>query len=228
MFKTTSFRTITILIFLFFVFLTSCTSPPSGYIILCAGDSITEIGYPKYLKPLLREKGIRAKVVNQGRSGFNSKEYLVFLKKKRTVLAENHPDFICLQLGTNDVRTDHDHISANDFYTNMKEIIRLFRAFKSRSGKKTHILLATIPPVPDNSSFPFASASTTRVEQEINPIIQKLASEEKIHLVDNHSIFFRLPQLLPEVHPSNQGYEAMAKNWYEALKKQGMKPAGKT
>ena len=206
----------------------SCSSPPPNYIILCAGDSITETGYPRFLSRILRREGIRARVVNHGRSGFNSKEYLVFLEKNKVALADSHPDFICLQLGTNDVRTDHDDTSADEFYANMKEIIRLFRDFETRSGKMPSILLGTIPPIPDGTPFPFSSLSARRVEEEINPLIQKLALEEALILVDNFSVFLRSPHFLPEVHPTEEGYKAMAQNWYRTLKKQGLQTSGKT
>lgn len=213
---------------LIFALLSSCSSSPKSYIIFCAGDSLTEVGYPRFLKSILKRDGIRAKVSNQGKSGFTSREYLVYLTENRTALAKNQPDFILLQLGTNDVRTDHDHTSADEFYANMKQIIRLFRDFTTRSGKDPHILLATIPPVPDDTPFPFTPVSAERVEQEINPLIQKLAQEEKLSLVDNFSVFLDNPHLLPEVHPSDQGYEAMAKNWHKVLKKKGVRSTGKT
>lgn len=218
-----SFRMKTGSIFLFFVLSIACSSPPPGTIILCAGDSITEVGYPKYLRSILKGEGIRAKVINEGRSGFNSKEYLTFLRENKTVLADKHPDFILLQLGTNDVRTDHDHTPADEFYANMKAILRLFRDFKTRTGKNSRILLATIPPVPEGTPFPFTPDSAERVEREINPLIHTLAVEEKIPLVDNFSVFLRSSHLLPELHPSDQGYAAMGRNWYSALKKEGVK-----
>jgi len=207
---------------LIFALLSSCSSSPKSYIIFCAGDSLTEAGYPRFLKSFLKRDGIRAKVLNRGKSGFTSREYLVYLTENRTVLAENHPDFILLQLGTNDVRTDHDHTTADEFYANMKQIIRLFRDFTTRSGNDPRILVAAIPPVPADTPFPFAPASTERIKQEINPLIQKLAVEEKLSLVDNFSVFLDNPHLLPEVHPTDQGYEFMAKNWYNALKKEGV------
>jgi lysophospholipase L1-like esterase len=206
----------------------SCSSPPTNYIILCAGDSITEVGYPKFLSRILKGNGIRAKVVNQGKSGFTSKEYLDFLQKNKTALANSQPDFICLQLGTNDVRIDHDHTSSEEFYANMKEIIGFFRDFQTRSGKTPQVLIAQIPPIPDGIPFPFSPLSAKRVTQEINPVIQRLAKEEKLFLVDNFSVFLDNPHFLPEVHPSDQGYEALAQNWYASLKKQGIRSTGKT
>jgi lysophospholipase L1-like esterase len=216
------------LILLVSVLFFSCSSPPSNYIILCAGDSLTEEGYPPFLERGLKGEGIRVKVLNYGKSGHTSGEYLRFLKRKKTELVEHQPDFILLQLGTNDVRTDNDHTPADELYANMKEIISYFLDFKTRTGKKSRILIATIPPVPEETPFPFAPVSATRVLNEINPLIQKLAEEEKLILVDNFSVFLDNPHLLPEVHPSDQGYEAMAKNWHNALKKEGIRSTGKT
>lgn len=227
--KNTSFlSTVGSLLLILALFSFCSAPPPESYIVLCAGDSLTEAGYPKFLDRLLKEEGIRARVINYGKSGHTSGEYLRFLKEKKSDLAENHPDFVLLQLGTNDVRTDHDRTSAEDFYDHMKEIIRLFQDFKTRSGKNPRILLATIPPVPGGTPFPFSPKSGNRVTEEINPIIYKIAAEEKCSLVDNFSIFLNSPQLLPEVHPSDQGYKAMAKNWHNALIKMGMRQVDKT
>lgn len=200
------------------LFLSYCAVPPSGIIILCAGDSITEAEYPYFLHKTLKKEGIRAKVLNYGRSGFTSGEYLNFLRSNKKTLAAKEPDFILLQLGTNDVRVDHDSTSTEGFYSNMKEIIKIFRGFRNRSKKKSEILLATIPPIPGESSFPFTSESQLRVTEEINPLIKKISVEEKIILVDNYTLFVHSPHLLPEVHPSREGYKHLAHNWYIALK----------
>ncbi len=202
--------------------LSFCTSSPEGVIILCAGDSITEVGYPKFLRQILKTEGLRAKILNQGKSGHNTREYLEFLKKNHAALTETCPDFVLLQLGTNDVRIDQDQTSADEFYHNMKSVIALLGQLKTRSGKQTQILLATIPPIHQDIPFPFAPESGKRVEEEINPLIQKIAGEEKIPLVDNHSLFLRSPHLLHDVHPSEQGYQALAQNWFNTLKKEGI------
>ena len=200
----------------------SCSPSPKSLIILCAGDSITEVGYPRYLQKILKNEGVQVKILNKGKSGNNSREYLTFLEKNQDALSESTPDFVLLQLGTNDVRIDHDRTSATDFYNNMKQIISLLRRLRTRAGKKTLILLASIPPIPENIPFPFAQESGKRVEEEINPLIQKIALEEKIPLVDNHSLFLQSPHLLPDIHPSQEGYKALAQNWFTALKKEGI------
>ena len=215
-------------ILLVLVLMIACSSPPPSYVILCAGDSITEYGYPRFLNSLCKREGVRAKVVNYGKSGHTSGEYRGFLERNLTAMVESRPDFICLQLGTNDIRTDHDHTSAEDFYTNMKQIVHHFRNFATRKGKASRILIATIPPIPDDTPIPFGPESAERIEREINPLIRKLAAEENLALVDNYSVLHDAPHLLPDVHPSDRGYEQLAQNWYLALKKLGMRPVGKT
>lgn len=202
--------------------LSFCSPSPKGVIILCAGDSITELGYPRHLQKIFKKEGIQAKILNQGKSGHNSQEYLTYLEKNRKALSETSPDFILLQLGTNDVRIDHDRTSADDFYNNMKQIIALLRSLKTRTGKEPLILLASIPPIPEEIPFPFAPESRKRVEEEINPLIQKIALQEKIPLVDNHSLFVQSPHLLPDIHPSQEGYRSLAQNWFNTLRKVGM------
>jgi lysophospholipase L1-like esterase len=56
------------------------------------------------------------------------------------------------------------------------------------------------------------------VVREINPLIQKIAAEEQLALVDNYGPFLRSPELLPDVHPSSAGYRQLAQNWLDALK----------
>lgn len=200
-----------------FVLLATCSSPPRGVIILCAGDSITAAEYPRHLQRLLKKDGLRARVLNYGQRGFTSGEYLRYLKRNKDALSEEHADFVLLQLGTNDVRLDGDNTSGEAFGSQMREIIRIFRDFKNRKGESTKIMLATIPPLPGKVNFPFGPESQARVISEINPLLVTIAAEEKLLLVDNYSLFFRSPYLLPDVHPTSEGYRALARNWYEAL-----------
>ena len=199
-------------------FVSACASPPKGIIILCAGDSITAQAYPHFLQQLFNAQAIRAKVLNYGRSGFTSGEYLRFLQSGRDRLASEKPDFILLELGTNDVRADLDFTPAGIFQANMKQIIAIFRAFRSRTGKSPEILLATIPPVPKETPFPFTADSVLRVEGEINPAIKSISDEERLPLVDNYALFSKEPNLLAGVHPSREGYRRLARHWFDALK----------
>jgi lysophospholipase L1-like esterase len=194
-----------------------CSSPPKGVVILCAGDSLTDSEYPRDLRRLLARDGYRAQVLNYGRKGDTSGEYLRFLERQKEALGRRHPDFVLLQLGTNDVRLDGDMTDTPSFARNMRRIIAFCRGFVTRGGDPPRILLATIPPVPETVGDPFGPRSRERIAREINPFIETLAREEQLALVDNYSLFLREPGLLPGVHPSREGYRRLAENWYRAL-----------
>jgi lysophospholipase L1-like esterase len=200
------------------LFVSVCVAPPRGVIILCAGDSITAGGYPHYLQRLLSADGIRARVLNRGRSGNRSGEYLSYLGHDREALLGLKPDFILLQLGTNDVRTDLDHTSTEQFAANMRRILGILGDFRNRDGNPSRILLAAIPPIPEGTTYPFDRDSLRRATEEINPAIRDLAREARIPFVDNHALFLGRPDLLPGVHPSREGYKELARSWYRTLK----------
>ena len=99
----------------------------------------------------------------------------------------------------------------------MRQILAVFRTFRSRSGKIPLILMATIPDIPETPPN-FDASSARRVRAEINPAIREIAAAEGIAVVDQHAVFLRRPDLLPEVHPVREGYRLMAEVWREALR----------
>lgn len=195
----------------------SCSRPPRRSVILCAGDSITELGYPSFLEGLLRRQRVPASVLNYGRRGFTSGEYLRFLRKNRARLEALKPDFVLLELGTNDVRRDGDLTPTPDFDRNMRAIIGLLRTFRGGRAEPPLILLATVPPVPQNAGRPFSAESARRVREEINPALSRMAVDLGLPLVDQYAVFSASPELLPDVHPSPAGYREMARRWWAAL-----------
>jgi lysophospholipase L1-like esterase len=195
----------------------SCSRPERGVVILCAGDSITEQGYPRYLRAALRADGVRARVLNFGRSGNTSAEYLAFLKQSGDRLRAERPDIVLLELGTNDVRVDGDRVTAADFEKNIREIVGIFKGFRTRADKPPAVFLAAVPPVPERSPFPFGPGSAARVSAEINPAVRAVCADLGLGFVDNYALFAASPDLLPGVHPSPEGYRAMAANWYAAI-----------
>ena len=197
----------------------ACAKRPAGTIILCAGDSITEHGYPRFLNRMLRSEGKTVRVINEGKSGHTSGEYLAFMRGNLDRLKALQPDVVLLQLGTNDIRMDGDHTPLDAFERNMRAILDLFAEFRSRAGRPTAILLGTIPHVPEGTPWPFTSESIPRVQAEINPALSALAAERGLTLVDNHAVFAERPELLrpADVHPTPEGDRALAASWQAAL-----------
>lgn len=205
--------------------LCSCSRPERGVVILCAGDSITAQGYPRYLRAALRADGVRARVLNYGRSGNTSAEYLAFLKGNETGLRAERPDIVLLELGTNDVRVDGDRVTAAGFESNIRAIAGILKGFRTRTGEAPAVYAAAIPPIPEGTPFPFGPDSPARVDAEINPAVKAVCADLGLGFVDNHTPFVRAPELLPGVHPSPEGYKAMAATWYAAIRERVPRPA---
>jgi len=189
-----------------------------GLIILCAGDSITEQAYPRLLEHALKEEGRRVRVLNYGKSGYTTGEYLKYLRSGLEKIRAESPDIVLLQLGTNDVRIDGDRTLLPDFERTLREIVAIFQEFANRAGGRTRVLLATIPPIPADTPYPFSPASARRVVAEINPAIRKIAAELNLVLVDNYGLFVEAPELLPGIHPTSEGYQRLSANWLRALR----------
>ncbi len=191
--------------------------PPSGQpIVLCAGDSITAASYPDHLQRLLDGAGLRLQVINAGVNGNTTGEYLSYLRGSR-IIERYNPAWVLLQLGTNDIRIDGDATPIERFRENLGEILDLITRHRNPDGSSPRVILATIPPVPVEVPGHFDTASRSRVESEINPAILTIARQRGLSLADNHALFAARPVLLPEIHPSEEGYRALAETWYAAL-----------
>jgi hypothetical protein len=102
-------------------------------VILCAGDSITAAGYPGHLQELLERDGIRVQVVNAGIRGDSTAEYLRYLEKSRIVELTN-PDWVLLQLGTNDLRIDGHATTTERFRSNLESILDRMERHRDRAA----------------------------------------------------------------------------------------------
>lgn len=197
--------------------LAGCRARPRNWIVLCAGDSLTERGWPAHLDRALGRAGLSARVYNMGRSGHTSGEYLRFLRSERSRFAAARPDFVLLALGTNDVRIDADATPREAFRANLREIAAELGRLESRFGRPPRLVVATAPPIPAGEPFPFGPDSDRRIREEINPEIKALARELGVPVADQHALFSAAPGLLPAVHPSEEGYRRMGETWLDIL-----------
>ncbi|MBN2398724.1 MAG: SGNH/GDSL hydrolase family protein [Candidatus Aminicenantes bacterium] len=189
----------------------------TGYpVILCAGDSITAADYPGYLQELMDKNGLLVQVINAGRKGDSTAEYIRFLEKSRIVERIN-PSWVLLQLGTNDLRIDSHATTTEQFKKNIESILDRIERHRLPDGSIAQIILATIPPIPLEVRWHFDASSRLRVEAEINPTLRDIARRRGLILADNHALFVNRPDLLPEIHPSKKGYRALAAAWHRIL-----------
>lgn len=189
------------------------TGPP---VILCAGDSITAASYPEYLQELMEKDGLLVQVINVGRKGDSTAEYIRYLEKSR-IVERIEPSWVLLQLGTNDLRIDSHATTTEQFKKNLESILDLIERHHRPDGSSAQVILATIPPIPQEVRWRFNASSRVRVEAEINPAIRAIARRRGFILADNHALFAGRPDLLPEIHPSEKGYRVLAEAWRRIL-----------
>jgi lysophospholipase L1-like esterase len=188
---------------------------PSGinyYKVLCLGDSLTASSYGQYtrhLQHLFNTGSLKCNVYSAARPGNTSGEYLEYLKKSNIIEMIN-PHILVIMLGTNDVRIDGDHTETARFEENMRGIIAMIENYKKPGSAKFFVFIATIPPIFKCDLPTFDETSQRRVKNEIVPAIRKLAQEKKIHLLDIYRFFEKKPSLLPGIHPTKEGYRAVA------------------
>jgi lysophospholipase L1-like esterase len=211
-----------LLLFLLQLLASACRREPvvpvlSGLpVILCAGDSITAASYPKHLKKLLADDRLPVQVINAGVKGDSTAEYIRFLEKSQ-IIERTDPDWVLLQLGTNDLRIDSHATTTLQFQKNLESILDRIGRHRNKDGSSPRILLATIPPIPVEVRWHFDSGSRRRVEAEINPAIRDVARQRGLVLADVHALFAGRPELLPEIHPSEEGYRELAEFWHRIL-----------
>jgi len=195
------------------------SKPPKPVHILCLGDSLTTSdygNYPQYLKQWIAP--IRpAKIRTVARPGNTSGQYLEFLRASDFLHRET-VDFALLMLGTNDVRIDSDHTATDQFRNHMEEMIIGIRTRTSPFFRgRPRIFLATIPPIFHIDLPVFDETSRERILREINPAIRDLASRYRLRVVETETLFRRQRHLLPGIHPSKEGYQKIAREFFRAI-----------
>lgn len=198
--------------------LQSCTSNPT--VIACVGDSITAgakhknqsaTAYPKVMGDLL---GDDYSVVNLGRSGatalkagnlpyWNCKEFSnVFAVK---------PDIITIKLGTNDSKPFN--WNAEGFKESYQSLIDTFQTISPTP--KIHLCLPV--PVFEHSQFKIDGKI---VDDEVIPIIETIASENNLPIIDLYQPFVGKGDLVPDgVHPEEEGAAILAEIIAKEVKK---------
>lgn len=191
--------------------------PTHEVYVYCLGDSITAGSYPQYIESLLKKINKNVHVINKGVPGHNSYQYLKYMIRNKFPNDEMQIDYVLIQLGTNDIRIDTDQTSTEQFIKNMKEIIHRFKMHRNDNDSHPKVFLSTIPPIVIKIPHFFDETSRSRVEKEINPAIFQIGQEENCPVVNNYELFINNPNLLPEIHPNEDGYKAMAENWFKML-----------
>lgn len=197
----------------------------SKFRIACVGNSITygsglkdrlTESYPARLQALL---GSKYEVLNFGVSGATvlkkgNKPYWNTPEYQQVMNAA--PDLVFIKLGTNDSK-QINRAEMPGFEADYKEMIR---AFKGLSTKPRVVLLLPIKAFSDEKF----GISGTYLKSNMIPVIQKIAYDEQLEILDLYSLFADKEALLADkIHPNAAGDDFIALR-LEAFLKQQTKP----
>ena len=184
--------------------------------VACIGDSITfgmgadeGMSYPAQLQTLL---GAQWEVANFGISARTLllKGDLPWRNEPAFRNAQDfEPDVVIIMLGTNDTKPQNwEHI--DEFYSDYSDLVDVFAGLPG----KPRIYVCRPCPVPEPGNWGISEAN---ILKEI-PLIDRLAEEKGLGLIDMHAALEFMPELLPDrVHPNTSGALVMAETAYAAL-----------
>ncbi len=184
--------------------------------VACVGDSITQgagaekgKAYPSQLQEMLGEKW---EVKNYGLSGRTLMDSgnVPYMKEKvyQDALA-SAPDVVVIMLGTNDTKPQNWD-KKEDFVPDYTKLVKSFQGLAS----KPKIWVCRPCPVPGVGNFGINEAAV----QEQIPLIDKLAEDMGLGVIDMHAALEKNPDLLPDrVHPNTEGAGKMAEAVFTAL-----------
>lgn len=178
--------------------------------VACVGDSITEgYGAPKgysYPDQLQRELGTGWKVGNFGVSGRTllRKGDHPYWKERAFERAQAfRPNVVVILLGTNDTKPQNWKFR-DEFTTDYRDLIRIFKSLPDKPR------IYVCRPLPALTPINF-QIDGRYILEEI-PLIDRVAREEQVDVIDLHTALSPHPEFLPDrVHPNADGTALMAK-----------------
>jgi lysophospholipase L1-like esterase len=198
------------------------TTAPTPIRVACIGDSITEgygadpgKSYPSQLQPLLGN-GYQVKNFGLGGRTLLKNGDAPYWREQALKDAQAfQPNIVVIMLGTNDTKPQN-WVHHDEFASDYKELIELFKNLDS----KPHVFICRPCPVPDPGNYGINEAN---LQTEI-PLIDKLATDENVSLIDMHAALAGKPELLPDhVHPNTAGAGIMAQTVADAITGKGTK-----
>ena len=185
------------------------TSKYQGKIkVACVGDSITEGAgmngnpYPKQLQEMLGDKWQVENFGVSGRTLMNKGDHPYSKEKKYQDALAMKPDVVIIMLGTNDTKPQNWKFK-DEFEADYKMLIKSFQGVKS----KPRIYICRACPVIGDGSY---GIKEDGIQEQI-PIVNKIAAELGLGIIDMHATLKDTPDLIPDnVHPNAEGGRKMA------------------
>lgn len=182
--------------------------------VACVGDSITQgagsgIPYPKQLQTLLGEKWNVGNFGVSGRTLMDKGDFPYMSEKTYQSALAMKPDVVIIMLGTNDTKVQNWNFK-DTFVADYTKLVASFQSLES----KPLIYVCRPCPVPGNGGYGINEAGI----QEQIPLVDKLAKDMGLGVMDMHAALEATPELLPDhVHPNTLGSGKMAEAAFTAL-----------
>ncbi len=184
--------------------------------VACVGDSITYgmgtqpgMSYPSQLQALL---GAGYEVGNFGvsaRTLLRKGDFPWWNEPAFQLAQDFQPDAVIIMLGTNDTKP-HNWAHKDEFYTDYRDLADVFAQLPG----KPKIYVCRPCPVPEPGNW---GINETNIQHEIE-MIDRLAEEMGLGMIDMHAALVDQPELLPDrVHPNTEGALLMAKAAFRVL-----------
>lgn len=186
--------------------------------VACIGNSITygagikdraKDSYPIVLGKMLGEKYIVKNFGVSGRTMLNKGDRPYMKEEKFKEAIEFNPDIIIIKLGTNDSKP-HNRIHLSEFKADAETLLQAFDTLST----KPIIYICYPAKVYSNES----GIDDEVIVNEIIPIINQIAAEYKLKVIDLHTALSDMPQNFPDnIHPNEEGAKALAQEVYKAI-----------
>jgi lysophospholipase L1-like esterase len=191
---------------------------PARLKIACVGDSITfgarienraENCYPAQLGELM---GQNTEARNFGVSGTTllKKGNKPYWKRPEYKAALNfNPDIVVIKLGTNDTKPDNWKHKAEY----VRNYVELVESFQKLPGKPVVWICYPVPAYPNKGPI-----SGTVVKEEILPLIDEVANQTGVKIIDLHTALSNKKELFPDsIHPNAAGAKIIAETVKAAI-----------
>lgn len=186
--------------------------------VACIGNSITygsgisdrpRDSYPSQLARMLGEKWEVRNFGVGGRTLLKKGDFPFWNEEAYAQAKAFLPDVVIIKLGTNDTKPQNWKFK-DEFETDYKKLIASFQSLES----KPRIFICHPVPVIGNGAWGINEAGI----QEQMPILDKLAKEMSVGIIDMYAALKDKPELIPDkVHPNAEGAAEMAKAAHAVL-----------
>lgn len=183
----------------------------------CTGTSITagygitdSLSYPSQLQKILSKDAV-------GNFGVSASTMLhqtshAYIQSANYTSAQNYnPNIVTIEFGTNDSQPQYWNNYKDSFVSDYTNFINVFKALE------THPSIYACLPIPALSSLYGISDST--ITYVIIPLIQSIAKNNRIHLIDLNTPFKNHPEYYQAdgIHPNATGAQVLAQVMSKAI-----------